>query len=306
MSKKFLYKLLEEEIQYLSKYSDEFKQGKVVEEYHIAVSVSSIRTEIYRQVNSYISNSSKELDTLITKHSREIVKDLYNHYVSIPGATIVGRITDFRVAIRGRYKKPKINVRALQKDLNKILKEGIPERENSILERRLSERINRATFIKNTVTPVEVTFTKRDLKTKTIFTTSINRPEYLTALQKAVARLSTKYSPADWEGSSSRRDIEKGKIIESFEKHKTKKSKKPPTGTTKVSKTIKQKVRRRKVEESVPKLKLRAAKKSAINLKALINEKLTDQVASNMGLPALRYRTGRFASSQESAIIPRS
>lgn len=137
---------------------------------------------------------------------------------------------------------------------------------------------------------------------------------YVKKLEEAVKKLNKSEHWAKRPGSDSRLEIERKKVIKSFDvsvkdkKHKnlTQKSKnsKPnysnSTATKKVSKPAKKGTVKKAGIGALALKKARPSKTSAnstITLGALINQKLPATVAKNMGLPGLRYRTGRFAQS---------
>ena len=119
---------------------------------------------------------------------------------------------------------------------------------------------------------------------------------------------------SSWSGSDDRVTIEKKKIVETFNKS----IKKPTTSintkrnlsnqTTK-PKTVKAKANTNKTNKTKVKFNPATQNKeikrrvsgvpsgSLISLGALIDQKLPATVAKNMGVPALQYRTGRFANS---------
>lgn len=114
-----------------------------------------------------------------------------------------------------------------------------------------------------------------------------------------------------WRGSDDRVEIEKKKIVETFNKSVKLKTKSIDTKRNLSKTTTKKKVVKTKSKKStqktakkiplVAKEKVLARKrkpaKSTISLAALINQKLPETVAKNMRLPGLQYRSGRFAGS---------
>lgn len=139
------------------------------------------------------------------------------------------------------------------------------------------------------------------------------KQKWLEKLEEAVAKLNKSNSFANRQGSDSRTQIERKKIIKAFDDSvKGKKNVKKKTVDTKITlsknKKVEKKVGKKTKKGTQKKVPLgplkiarqRPAKSSAnsmITLGALINEKLPATVAKNMGLPALQYRTGRFANS---------
>ena len=139
------------------------------------------------------------------------------------------------------------------------------------------------------------------------------KKNYLKTLKKNLKKINKSKNFAKKKGSDSRTEIERKKIIKTFEDSvKGNKRVKKKTGDTKiklskgqeVSKTIKPKVKKGRQETvGVGDLKIKknrpakSSANSAITLGALINQKLPDTVAKNMKLPGLQYRTGRFAGS---------
>ena len=139
------------------------------------------------------------------------------------------------------------------------------------------------------------------------------KKNYLRTLKKALKKLNKSKNFADRQGSDSRTQIERKKIIKAFDKsvRAGKKVKKKTVNTKiklskgkEVSKTIKPKVKKGRQEAvGVGNLKIkknrqkRSSANSYISLAAIINQKLPETVAKNMKLPGLQYRTGRFAGS---------
>jgi hypothetical protein len=133
------------------------------------------------------------------------------------------------------------------------------------------------------------------------------KSEYEMLLKNALAKIDV----VNIEGSDSRLQIEKKKIVKAFDKSvKSKRVKKQSIDTklnlskSKATKSVKVKPKKAKstavpmgkVNIKTPKAK-KSTKQSTITLAALINQKLPETVAKNMKAPGLRYRTGRFASS---------
>jgi hypothetical protein len=139
------------------------------------------------------------------------------------------------------------------------------------------------------------------------------KQKWIEKLEQAVTKLNKSGNFANRQGSDSRTEIERKKIIKAFDDSvKGKKNVKKKTVDTKLNLSNNQKVEKKEgkktkkgKQKKVPLGPLKVAKQkpakssanSMITLGALINEKLPATVAKNMGLPALVYRTGRFANS---------
>lgn len=147
------------------------------------------------------------------------------------------------------------------------------------------------------------------------------KQQYLSALRKALKRLNKSENFAGRSGSDSRVEIESKKAIKTFnDSIKSKKVKKKSRdtkpnyskGTT--AKVSKKKKIKKGSEQTIGIGDLgfkkgRGRKSSAqsdISLMALLNSKLPDTVAKNMGAPALVFRTGRFAGSARVTDIQRT
>lgn len=135
---------------------------------------------------------------------------------------------------------------------------------------------------------------------------------YIKALEKAVKKLERSQSFAKRPGSDSRLEIESKKAIKTFnDSIKSKKVKKKsrdtkPNYSKGTTAKVSQKKKVKKASETqigVGDLgfkkgrKKKSSAQSNISLMALLNAKLPDTVAKNMGAPALVFRTGRFAGS---------
>jgi len=139
------------------------------------------------------------------------------------------------------------------------------------------------------------------------------KKKYVDKLKEALVRLNKEEHWAKRPGSDSRLEIERKKVIKSFQDSvkKSKRVSKPKTSNTNPdysNSTAKKKVSKpakkgKQKTAGIGKLNVKKARPSRssvnsdITLAALINQKLPVTVAKNMGLPALRYRTGRFAGS---------
>jgi hypothetical protein len=151
----------------------------------------------------------------------------------------------------------------------------------------------------------------------TEYTEAQLRDKYEAILRKGMLSLAENGKFANWEGSDSRNQIEKKKIVKSFI-DKAKKDKKIKVSSidtklklssgTPVKRKIKRKApskRKKKTTLTVKnktKIPVASQTKSTLNLNALkaeINAKLSMTVIKNMGTPALENRTGRFARSVE-------
>lgn len=315
MSKAFLEKLLAEEIIELSKLSDEFKNGNVVEEHQVNVSIDRIKSEIYSRIPDH--KKTAELDAIVTKNAVDMAEDAFKYYSSKSNVTLAGTKAKFVAIITYKStlfkvgnlasREYAISTKQLEKDLNSYVEdiEAKPIRVNL-------RPFNRT--IKTKVTPIEVTLSKHDTAKRTVFRSEIKgipstlREEYQLALEKALFALNTRMDAATWQGSDSREDAETKRIIEAFESsikparnvRKTKTNTTVRRGNSRASKTITPKVKRTKQDSLVKEFKVKGRKKSAksaISLKALLNKKLPETLLANMKFPRLVYRTGRFARS---------
>lgn len=140
------------------------------------------------------------------------------------------------------------------------------------------------------------------------------KKEALKKLRKAVLQVDRATSLVDRPGSDSRLEIEKKKVIRSFDtkttrrknvKVKSKDFKPKITKNAKVVKKANKKVKKVKPKDlslgQIKGIKAPGPKNSSANsnvsLGALINAKLSATVRENMGAPSLVNRTGRFANS---------
>lgn len=140
------------------------------------------------------------------------------------------------------------------------------------------------------------------------------KKELRTQIQSALKKLNK--NPAEFKGSDSRLDIDKKRIIKSFQDSVAgnKKVKKKKTANTKINKSkgsqkksygkthkkgqqivagVGLKMQGYKAKESEPR------QETQLRLQALLNAKLPAEVRKNMGAPRLENRSGRFASSVE-------
>jgi hypothetical protein len=134
-------------------------------------------------------------------------------------------------------------------------------------------------------------------------------------------KLATGKNIKSWSGSDDRVEIEKKKIVETFNKSvkiptKSINTKRNLSSQTTKKKTVKAKTKTKKSKVVFnPRTKSKEIKRkvasgtpstSLISLAALINQKLPRVVAGNMTLPGLQYRSGRFANSARVTDITRT
>jgi len=148
------------------------------------------------------------------------------------------------------------------------------------------------------------------------------KQKFVEQIKKALIRLNEEEHWAKRPGSDSRLEIERKKVIKSFQDSVKldKNVKKPKTSNTKpnysnstakkkVSKPAKKGKQKKATVGKLPIKKARPGRSSAnsdITLAALLNKKLPAAVAKNMGAPGLIYRTGRFASSVQITDVTRT
>lgn len=122
-----------------------------------------------------------------------------------------------------------------------------------------------------------------------------------------------KESPAEFKGSDSRLQIERKRIIKTFQEtiKPNKNLKKTKQSNTKINKSSGRKQKRSikgkapvkgksitaSLDVRMPPKKSEARRENLLNIQTLINSKLPDVVRENMLYPRLQNRTGRFASS---------
>ena len=351
------------------------------------VSWQGIRSEIYKEIAQYLDvgniepDRAKELDSLVSDHSKRIASAIWRYFKKREGdevvvkgpayafnltSTLRGRGSIFKTVrggkrvyagegevsvfdtIRKSYKSQRA---LLKRDLNKFFaEEGVRGIEkgasvldlghksrSSIIEQRIREsKLEIATRIPpEDAERLGVTLSKRDTKDVSVIEVAIEsstlnqlkgrtteaglRAAYLKALEKAHRKLHSVENAAEWKGSDSRLDIEKKKIVGSFEKtakegphlKKTKSDTKLDLSNTKVRKKITQRVKKSNKRPAlienlgVRRGRQKSSSTSVISLLALINSKLPETVIANMGPPSLSNRTGRFAGSARALnIVP--
>jgi len=148
------------------------------------------------------------------------------------------------------------------------------------------------------------------------------KQKFVKQIKDALIKLNESEHWAKRPGSDSRLEIERKKVIKSFQDSvsKSKSVSKPKTSNTKpnysnstakkkVSKPAKKGKQKKATVGKLPIKKARPRRSSAnsdITLAALLNKKLPAAVAKNMGAPGLIYRTGRFANSVQVTDITRT